>query len=669
MPATPEPQPLAETPPQGGPTDEELAALGAKDNQSIDTNMAPAAQVPFDPAAGLDDVEKQIATPIQGYDQVPQESRPTVGDDKTAQEDTPEGAAARQRIMLADETQKAMQAAADNELVTNAYAAESVRQATEIQRRAVEREQIVKKYQGDIDQTMQMVREGRVRPNAFWADMSTSNKVGHAMMLFMSGFTSHVKGGDNKLLEQINHLIDRNIDAQKANLANNYNILGALRGGVADELGASERAQADANMAGLASIESLKMQVMARAAKMPGNVSAQTRAKMITDALQQKQQALAQEAAQRAADDEIKRRSAYADMIKKERDAGIGQGSAGGTGGSGSGVPSTKVTATEWERLGADKKLQPLLVGDGTDLSRFKNIDEAVKAGAITVAKSPKDAEALAKRSETINLVHTRLRKAIAVARGKSMGSWNKDTGDVLQAVGQVKAALLDYYDGNIKQVEFAMSSIFGGQPDEKGVVSWLKDKVTKGESEGSALADDLRRGGEFLQEQRDNDYIRYAGRKPASKSAWDLTMPEPELDAAGRANKERADATKVAKNGATPADRSKAINTMIGKGLTATRKDERGNWAVIDPATGAQKPVANRDEALAAVDAWRTQIAEAILNIPDAKERDRLTAAAEKQYIATRNQILTWKPPTRPLVTGESDWATPGMRTLRINK
>jgi hypothetical protein len=391
---------------------------------------------------------------------------------------------------------------------------------------------------------------------------------------------------------------------------------------------------------------------------------------MIMDALQQKQRALAEQAAAEAADLEIKRRSAYADMIKKEQEAGLARppGAPGGAGtGSGSATPSTKVTATEWERLGADKKLQPLLVGDGTDLSRFKNIDEAVKAGAITVAKSPKDAEALAKRSETINLVHTRLRKAIAIARGKSMGSWSKDTGDVLQAVGQVKAALLDYYDGNIKQVEFAMSSIFGGQPDEKGVVSWLKDKVTKGGSEGGELADDLRRGGEFLQEQRDNDYIRYAGRKPASKSAWDLTMPEPELDAEQRANRERADATKVAKNGATPADRSKAIGTMIGKGLQANRKDERGNWTVIDPATGAPVAAANRDAALAAVDAWRTRIAEAILGIPDEKERDKLTAAAEKQYVAIRNQILTWKPPAKPIVSSEPVWG--GMQKIRINK
>lgn len=72
------------------------------------------------------------------------------------------------------------------------------------------------------------MKNGHIDPKRFWNEKSNMGKAAGAIGLILGGLTSGYSGGKNPALEHLNALIDRDIDAQKADMQNKNNILHAL---------------------------------------------------------------------------------------------------------------------------------------------------------------------------------------------------------------------------------------------------------------------------------------------------------------------------------------------------------------------------------------------------------------------------------------------------------
>lgn len=70
-----------------------------------------------------------------------------------------------------------------------------------------------------IQALTQEVREGAIDPNHMWAERGTAARIFATIGVAMGAFVAAKTGGPNLVLQQVNGEIDRDIDAQKANLA------------------------------------------------------------------------------------------------------------------------------------------------------------------------------------------------------------------------------------------------------------------------------------------------------------------------------------------------------------------------------------------------------------------------------------------------------------------
>lgn len=75
---------------------------------------------------------------------------------------------------------------------------------------------------------MDDIREARIEPKRYINSMSGSEKVGTVIGLMLGGIGAGLAGGRNPMMDYIDKQIDRDIDAQKANVGKQQNLLSAL---------------------------------------------------------------------------------------------------------------------------------------------------------------------------------------------------------------------------------------------------------------------------------------------------------------------------------------------------------------------------------------------------------------------------------------------------------
>lgn len=133
-------------------------------------------------------------------------------------------------------------------------------------------------YQQASEPILQAMKNNEIRPDAYYADKSTMGKVSTAIGLLLGGIGAGATG-HNVALEFLNKNIDRNIEAQKANISRQHTILGALQQKFQDSQSANLMTKAIMQ-------EKLVSDIQQQAAKL-GTATAQQQAALAIGPLQQ----------------------------------------------------------------------------------------------------------------------------------------------------------------------------------------------------------------------------------------------------------------------------------------------------------------------------------------------------------------------------------------------
>lgn len=99
-------------------------------------------------------------------------------------------------------------------------------QAAEAQQAALARQQRLQSQMSSFQDAIQRVASNRVDPTAFWGSTGTerfSRGMGAAIAVALSGLGQAFGGGENGALQQIDAAVNRNIEAQRANMQNASN--------------------------------------------------------------------------------------------------------------------------------------------------------------------------------------------------------------------------------------------------------------------------------------------------------------------------------------------------------------------------------------------------------------------------------------------------------------
>ncbi len=81
----------------------------------------------------------------------------------------------------------------------------------------------------DFNHLVDDAKNDRIDPNRFWNNKSDLGKVSSAIGLILGGMGRGLTGKDNPAMQFMNSQIDRDVDAQKSNMANRNNIMHALQ--------------------------------------------------------------------------------------------------------------------------------------------------------------------------------------------------------------------------------------------------------------------------------------------------------------------------------------------------------------------------------------------------------------------------------------------------------
>lgn len=107
-------------------------------------------------------------------------------------------------------------------------------QENQFKAQAIATQDIHKQYQdqynridGEIKNVIDDIKTQQIDPNRFMGSMDTDRRIQTALGLALSGFGSSLTGGPNQALDFINKQIDRDIDAQKADLGKKNTLLSA----------------------------------------------------------------------------------------------------------------------------------------------------------------------------------------------------------------------------------------------------------------------------------------------------------------------------------------------------------------------------------------------------------------------------------------------------------
>jgi hypothetical protein len=103
---------------------------------------------------------------------------------------------------------------------------------------------------------------GQINPNRVWSEASTGAKVGAVLGMLFSGIGAGVTGKENLAVSNINKMIDRDIEAQKANIQNKQNLFSKYL----TQLGDARQAEAASRLHLLQAAEVQVKQAQAKAA-------------------------------------------------------------------------------------------------------------------------------------------------------------------------------------------------------------------------------------------------------------------------------------------------------------------------------------------------------------------------------------------------------------------
>lgn len=92
----------------------------------------------------------------------------------------------------------------------------------------------MRKLEGERNAVMEDVKAGNIDPNRLWNSRSGAQKVATAIGILASGLGAGLSGQENMALKVVQAEIDRDIDAQKANLHNKNNLLSAISSQMGD---------------------------------------------------------------------------------------------------------------------------------------------------------------------------------------------------------------------------------------------------------------------------------------------------------------------------------------------------------------------------------------------------------------------------------------------------
>lgn len=115
-----------------------------------------------------------------------------------------------------------------------AEAAQAQVQAQQAKINAGAHQQLADEYHGnvkdindEIDNTMQDIRDQHINPNHYLGSKDTGQKIATGIGLILGGMGAGLTGGSNQALDFLNRNIDRDIEAQKANLGKSETLLSA----------------------------------------------------------------------------------------------------------------------------------------------------------------------------------------------------------------------------------------------------------------------------------------------------------------------------------------------------------------------------------------------------------------------------------------------------------
>jgi hypothetical protein len=83
--------------------------------------------------------------------------------------------------------------------------------------------------QQESDDLFKKAAEGKINPNQVWEDQSVPGKISTAISLILGGIGGALSGQENPALKFLNEQINRNVDAQKLNVNNKFNLLNENR--------------------------------------------------------------------------------------------------------------------------------------------------------------------------------------------------------------------------------------------------------------------------------------------------------------------------------------------------------------------------------------------------------------------------------------------------------
>lgn len=88
----------------------------------------------------------------------------------------------------------------------------------------------------DVDTKIAELSDAKIDPNRVWGSMETGNKMSAVASLFLGAFGAGATGAQNAAMDVLNKAIDRDIDAQKANLQTKKDVISSQRNALSDYL-------------------------------------------------------------------------------------------------------------------------------------------------------------------------------------------------------------------------------------------------------------------------------------------------------------------------------------------------------------------------------------------------------------------------------------------------
>ena len=179
-------------------------------------------------------------------------------------------------------------------------------------RLAEHREKAAKEYQ-EIAAEAKRIAETKIDPRGWFNNASTAQQMGAAVAAMIGGFNAPMYGGRNTGIEFVMGLVDRDLDTQKANLANRQQALGTRKGLVAELYAQGMDEYQAAETVRLATLQQLDDQLAVEASKFD---PAGTTARRIAQARLEVRQAQAEAAAK--AEQQLYERKVTADASKRD---------------------------------------------------------------------------------------------------------------------------------------------------------------------------------------------------------------------------------------------------------------------------------------------------------------------------------------------------------------